>query len=123
MANLSAINAEMYSKAPKKGLKSYIRFSQQFHFNIYQWFGTGDRVGLVELFWMRCGPMMQIVRRGTPWRSGRVGHAEVLEAIRKVNTEKAATAIRADTWAAAGLIRDNIRALTAYKYQVGKRSI
>lgn len=112
-AELQSINAEMYSKVPKEDMKSYLRLNQQFHFKVYQQCGNGDLVDLIELLWMRYGPMMNIVRSGTLSRTGQVRHAEVIDAIKKGNAERAAAAMRADILEAAGPIRETILAMAA----------
>lgn len=107
---LTAINDEMYAQVPLEDTKSYLRLNQRFHFTIYQKCGNADLVDLIELLWMRYGPLMNIVRSGVLSRSGQVRHAEAIEAIREGNSKKASAAIRSDIMEAAGPIRDAIRA-------------
>lgn len=107
-AELEAINNEMYAMVPVGDMKSYLRLNQQFHFKVYQQCGNGDMVDLIELLWMRYGPLMNIVRSGVLSRTGKVRHAEVIEGIREGNPEKAAAAMRADIFEAAGPIREAI---------------
>lgn len=113
---LQSINAEMYSKVPSEDTKSYLRLNQRFHFTIYQHCGNDDLVDLIELLWMRYGPMMNIVRSGVLSRTGQVRHTEAINAIRKGDSEKAAEAMRADISEAAGPIREAIRAIARTAY-------
>lgn len=107
-AELEKINSEMYAKVPQEDIKSYLRLNQRFHFTIYQQSGNDDLVDLIELLWMRYGPIMNIVRSGVLSKSGHIRHAEVIEAIKKGNADKAAAAIRADIVEAAGPISEAI---------------
>lgn len=105
---LEKINSEMYAKVPQEDIKAYLRLNQRFHFTIYQQSGNDDLVDLIELLWMRYGPIMNIVRSGVLSRSGQIRHAEVIEAIRQGDAEKANAAIRADIMEAAGPIGEAI---------------
>lgn len=105
---LAAINREMDAKAETDDRKSYLRLNQQFHFSIYQNCGNEDLIDLIELLWMRYGPLMNIVRSGVLSVSGHVRHAEVIEAIRKGDAPTAAEAVRGDLEEAATAIRKAI---------------
>ena len=107
---LDRINSEMYAKEPQENIKAYLRLNQRFHFTIYQQCGNDDLVDLIELLWMRYGPIMNIVRSGVLSRSGQIRHAEVIEAIKQGNADKATAAIRADIKEAAGPIGEAIAA-------------
>ncbi len=110
---LTAINDEMYAQVPFEDIKSYLRLNQRFHFASYQECGNADLVDLIELLWMRYGPLMNIVRSGVLSRTGQVRHAEAIEAIAEGNSKKASAAIQADIREAAGPIRDAISANSA----------
>jgi len=43
---------------------------------------------LIELLWMRYGPLMNIVRSGVLSRTGQVRHAEAIDAIREGNRRR-----------------------------------
>lgn len=105
---LEKINSEMYAMVPQEDMKSYLRLNQRFHFTIYQHSGNDDLVDLIELLWMRYGPIMNIVRSGVLSKSGHIRHAEVIRAIKNDNAEMAAAAIRADIMEAAGPISEAI---------------
>ncbi|MCW2239413.1 GntR family transcriptional regulator [Azospirillum canadense] len=107
-AELTAINDAMYAKVPSEDIKSYLRLNQQFHFTIYQNCGNSHLVDLIELLWMRYGPLMNVVLSGVLSRTGHIRHAEVIEAIKEGDPEKASAAVRADILEAAGPIRDAI---------------
>ena len=69
-AELEAINAEMDAKVPHEDIKAYLRLNQKFHFLIYQSCGNEELVDIIELLWMRYGPMLNIVRSGVLSKSG-----------------------------------------------------
>ena len=71
---LDGINKEMDAIAPTEDIKSYLRLNQKFHFLVYKSCGNNDLVDLIELLWMRYGPMLSIVRSGVLSRSGHQRH-------------------------------------------------
>jgi DNA-binding GntR family transcriptional regulator len=107
---LKVINAEMYGKPAIDDVKAFLRLNQRFHFTIYQQCGNSDLVDLIELLWMRYGPLMNIVRNGVLSRTGKDHHIEVIQAIRLEDSVEAAAAIRADISEAAAPIRAAIEA-------------
>ncbi|WP_235919345.1 GntR family transcriptional regulator [Aureimonas psammosilenae] len=106
--SLTAINGEMDDKAASDDRKAYLRLNQEFHFSIYQKCGNGDLIDLIELLWMRYGPLMNIVRSGELSVSGHVRHAEAIDAIGRGDAGAAAEAMRADIREAAQAIRPAI---------------
>ena len=107
---MDQINSGMAVLARSDDLKSYLRKNQAFHFTLYEASGNPDMIDLIELLWMRYGPMMSIVRSGVLSGSGYTHHAAVIKAVRDGNAEAAARAIRADLVDAAGAIRQRIEA-------------
>lgn len=110
---LAHIDEEMRATVPRQDTKTYLRLNQQFHFDLYNQCGNDDLVDLIELLWMRYGPLMSIVRSGVLSRTGAVRHAEAIEAIRRGDPEAARTAICADIAEAADAIRAGITAENA----------
>ena len=107
-AELEAINRGMDAEVASEDGKAYLRLNQRFHFTIYRNCGNSDLVDLIELLWMRYGPLMNIVRSSVLSRSGHTRHAEVVDGIKEGNAEKAAAAMRADISEAAKQIRNAI---------------
>ncbi|MFB9985786.1 GntR family transcriptional regulator [Mesorhizobium kowhaii] len=108
VAELEAINAEMDAKVPHEDIKAYLRLNQKFHFLVYQSCGNAELIDLIELLWMRYGPMLNIVRSGVLSKSGHTRHLEVVSGFRKRNPEIAAAAMQSDIRDAAGPIRQAI---------------
>jgi DNA-binding GntR family transcriptional regulator len=107
-AELKKINDEMYGKPALKDVKSFLRLNQRFHFTVYTQCGNPDLVDLIELLWMRYGPLMNVVRNGVLSHTGKTRHLEVIEAFKEEDSKKASAAIRADIAEAAEQIREAI---------------
>lgn len=105
VSELEAITEEMDSKVPSEDMKAYLRLNQKFHFHVYQNCGNADLIDLIELLWMRYGPMLNIVRSGVLSKSGHKRHLEVISGFREADPEAAANAMRADIQDAAVPIR------------------
>lgn len=118
---LKAITEEMDSKVASEEMKAYLRLNQKFHFLVYQNCGNADLVDLIELLWMRYGPMLNIVRSGVLSKSGHKRHLEVISGFGKGDPEFAANAMRADIQDAAVPIRSVIKS-TPGENQGGKES-
>lgn len=104
-ATLAAINDDMYGRSALEDVKSFLRLNQRFHFTVYENCGNADLVDLIELLWMRYGPLLNVVRNGVLSHTGKDRHLELIEAIREENPAKAAVAMRADISEAAASIR------------------
>ena len=108
---LEQINQEMSQVLPQEDMKTYLRLNQKFHFAVYQHCGNDHLVDMIELLWMRYGPLLSIVRSGALSKTGRLRHTEVAEAIRRHDGDAAATAMRADIQEAAVTLRAAILSL------------
>ncbi|MBB3967301.1 GntR family transcriptional regulator [Rhizobium metallidurans] len=93
---LAAITEEMGSKVPNDDFKAYLRLNQQFHFSIYQSCGNSELIDLIELLWMRYGPMLNIVRNGALSKAGQQHHLEIIRALRDRDAKIAAASMQAD---------------------------
>lgn len=107
---LTEINAEMPRHAAAEDLKAYLNANQRFHFTLYAAAGNADLLDMIELLWMRYGPLMSTVRSGVLSRTGANHHQAVINAIRVGNAEAAKDAISADLTDAAAHIRDALMA-------------
>lgn len=106
---LSAIDEEMRRFVPLEDTKTYLRLNQQFHFTLYRACGNEHLVDLIELLWMRYGPLMNIVRSGGLSKSGQLRHSEIIEALRNRNADGLEQSVRADIAEAADAIRKAIQ--------------
>ena len=105
---LQAINLEMDAKVESDDRKGYLRLNQQFHFAIYRQCRNDELIDMIELLWMRYGPLMNIVRSQVLSNTGHNLHAAVINGILNNDPEVAADAIRADIEDAAKAIRTAI---------------
>lgn len=105
---LASIDDDMRSMVPRQDTKTYLRLNQLFHFALYRSSGNDELVDLIEILWMRYGPLMNIVRSGVLSKSGQVRHAEVISAVRQGDPDKANAGICGDIAEAADAIRQNI---------------
>ncbi len=102
---LAEINAEMPQHAAAEDLKAYLNANQRFHFTLYAAAGNDDLLDMIELLWMRYGPLMSTVRSGVLSRTGANHHQAVIDAIRVGDAEAAKGGISADLTDAAAHIR------------------
>lgn len=112
---LEVINAKMDVEATTGDSKKYLELNQRFHFSIYRQCKNPELVDMIELLWMRYGPLMNLVRSGILSISGHDHHAIAISAIRGRNPELAAEAIRNDLRDAAAAIRKAIVDLSGGK--------
>lgn len=111
VTELKAINAEMDVQNEARDIKTYLRLNQRFHFAVYKQCGNSDLVDLIELLWMRYGPLLNVVRStGALSRTGYKWHAEIVDGIIENSPDKAAVALRADIFDAAEAIREPMTA-------------
>ncbi|MEI4488738.1 GntR family transcriptional regulator [Frigidibacter sp. MR17.14] len=102
---LRGIDARMNDPVLQEDIKAYLRLNQQFHFTVYRACGNEDLIDLVELLWMRYGPLMSVVRGGVLSVSGHARHQEVIAALTARDGAAAAAAMQADIGEAAVSIR------------------
>ena len=107
-SDLEAINLEMDAKVASEDRKGYLRLNQQFHFSVYRRCGNAELIDMIELLWMRYGPLMNIVHSKVLSSTGHGLHSAVINGIRNKDAEQAAAAIRADIEDAAVSIREAI---------------
>ena len=107
---LTGINAEMPRHAAAEDLKAYLNANQRFHFTLYAAAGNADLLDMIELLWMRYGPLMSTVRSGVLSRTGANHHQAVIDAVRSGNAEAAQGAISSDLQDAAAHIRAALKA-------------
>jgi DNA-binding GntR family transcriptional regulator len=100
----------MYGTLQQGDVKAFLRLNQSFHFTLYQNCGNSDLVDLIELLWMRYGPLMNVVRNGVLSPTGKDRHLEVIQAVEAEDPVSAAAALRADIADAAATIRAAIEA-------------
>jgi DNA-binding GntR family transcriptional regulator len=116
---LRAINKRMDAGVHSDNAESYLQLNHKFHFAIYRRCGNDHLIDMIELLWMRYGPLMSKVRAGEFSERGHIHHSGVIEGVVAGDAEKAAEAMRNDIADAAVRIRNAIlKSSTAAKPKV-----
>lgn len=103
---LTRTNAIMDVEAarPNPSIKAYLAANHAFHFAIYRASGNSDLVDLIEILWMRYGPLLNLLRRSDVAFFWHARHAELINAVKVDDPDAAVAALTADLEEAATLI-------------------
>lgn len=103
---LTRANAIMDVEAarPTPSIKAYLAANHAFHFAIYTASGNRDLVDLIEILWMRYGPLLNLLRRSDVSFFWHARHAELIDAVKANDPDAAVAALTADLEEAASLI-------------------
>lgn len=112
---LTLTNAIMDVEAarPSPSIKTYLAANHAFHFAIYTASGNRDLVDLIEILWLRYGPLLNLLRRSDVSFFWHAHHADMINAVKAADTEAAVAAITADLEEAANLIARHCQAAQA----------
>lgn len=112
---LTLTNAIMDVEAarPSPSIKTYLAANHAFHFAIYTASGNRDLVDLIEILWLRYGPLLNLLRRSDVSFFWHAHHADLINAVKAADTEAAVAAITADLEEAASLIARHCQAAQA----------
>jgi len=101
-----AMRAESLSDTPDLPLA--VEANKQFHFAVYQAAKSPTLTGIIRALWLKVGPVINLDLRENPERIHTGGavrfHAEVLDAIRRRDPEKARAALASDIQGASDFI-------------------
>lgn len=103
---LTRANAVMDVEAvrPNPSIKAYLAANHAFHFAIYTASGNRDLVDLIEILWLRYGPLLNLLRRSDISFFWHARHAELINAVKANDADAAVAALTADLEEAASLI-------------------
>ncbi len=103
---LAQANALMDVEAarPSPSIKAYLAANHAFHFAIYTASGNLDLVDLIEILWMRYGPVLNLLRRSDVTFFWHARHAELISAVKENDPEAAVAALTADLEEASRLV-------------------
>lgn len=109
IATLTAFRAKMDQllQSDTLNLKAYLRLNQQFHFSIYAIADNPQLMDVIELAWLRYGPMLNMLNGGSArdaLLSGNDDHMEMIEGLRTHDAQRAKDALRSDLLDAASTI-------------------
>lgn len=108
---LATVNDQIDSEAAKRrpSARTYLALNHKFHFTIYRACENDDLTNLIELLWMRYGPLLYLLRRTSLSFSGHYHHAELIDAFRNNDPDAAVAALLADLNDAASTISDYLQ--------------
>ncbi len=106
LERLTRANAIMDVEAarPSPSLKAYLAANHSFHFAAYTASGNRDLVDLIEILWMRYGPLLNLLRRSDVAFFWHARHADLIDAVKADDPDAAVAALTADLEEAASLI-------------------
>ncbi|MET2830963.1 GntR family transcriptional regulator [Mesorhizobium shangrilense] len=95
---LAQINARMDAEAERGalGTRAYLQLNHKFHFSLYERCGNPELVNIIELLWMRYGPLLNLLKATPMSFSGHRHHAEIITAVRAGNVAGAVQNLVAD---------------------------
>lgn len=83
IASLAAIHARLLEAEARGDFATALHCNEQFHFGLCRLAGMPVLLGLVEILWMQCGPLLSHLYAGGPQNRPRHGHLEALEGLRR----------------------------------------
>lgn len=95
---------------PTPNIKSYLAANHAFHFALYNASRNRDLVDLIEILWLRYGPLLNLLRRSDVSFFWHARHAELISAVKANDAGGAVAALTADLEEAASLITLNRQA-------------
>jgi DNA-binding GntR family transcriptional regulator len=98
--------------SPTPRIRIYLAANHDFHFSLYSASGNADLVDLIEILWMRYGPLLNLLRKADAPFFWHGHHADLINAIRADDTEAAVAALQADLRDAATLISQQLEGET-----------
>ncbi|RWA97212.1 GntR family transcriptional regulator [Mesorhizobium sp.] len=95
---LAQINARMDIEAERGalGTRAYLQLNHKFHFSLYERCGNPELVNLIELLWMRYGPLLSLLKATPMSFSGHRHHADIIAAVRSGDSATAVQSLVAD---------------------------
>jgi len=105
------LNAQMdvESQVRAPSLQRYLALNHAFHFAIYEACGNPAMLDLIELLWLRYGPMLHLLRNTRMSFSGHRNHAKIIRGFETGDAELGAQGLDADLTEAASTIADKLR--------------
>ncbi len=89
---------------PSPNIKVYLAANHAFHFAIYRAAGNRDLIDLIEILWMRYGPLLNLLRQSDVSYFWHAHHADLINAVKAGDPDAAVAALTADLEEAASLI-------------------
>lgn len=108
---LATINVRMDREIASKrtDIKRYLALNHEFHFSLYGECGNEDLLNLIEILWLRYGPLLNLLHQSNDELSyGHPNHTLVIDALKGGDRTAAKKAIQSDLKEASHFIRNNL---------------
>lgn len=96
IAALAEVHDAMAAAERGHDFATALQKNEQFHFGLCRLGGMPVLLGLVEILWMQCGPLLSHLYDKGPLAWPRHGHLEVLDGLRRGDSEAARAAVMED---------------------------
>ena len=103
----SMMDTEAASKSPR--IRHYLAANHEFHFALYSASKNKDLVDLIEILWLRYGPLLNLLRKPDVPFFWHGHHVDIINAIKARDADAAVAALNADLNEAASLIAQQLR--------------
>ena len=105
---LESINATMDKEAARKrpSIKNYLAVNHEFHFTIYEQSGNPDLTSIIEILWLRYGPLLNLLRNNGLNFAKHDHHEKIVRAVRVGNPELGVEGLTGDLMEAAVVIKN-----------------
>lgn len=117
IASLHKVHRGLIAAEKARDYQAAVLRNYDFHFGIYRRSGMTQVLAILEMLWMRLGPMLNLYlyRDGTPYSGGGHQHEVVLDALERRDVKALKKAIRDDMLEGG---RNFVRVLTAAEESV-----
>lgn len=93
-----------YATRPVADVKTYLATNCEFHFEIYTRCGNDELISIIELLWMRYGPLLNFLLSKKLSHQDFCHHGELISALKRNDIESACRALAADLEDSASLM-------------------
>jgi DNA-binding GntR family transcriptional regulator len=96
LETLTDLSERAAAAGKRKQLQTALRLNRDFHFTLYGAAESQMLQQMIEMLWLRAGPLLYLTLAEAPVRWNSQHHFEILNALRDQDLEEVARAIKAD---------------------------
>ncbi|ONG45990.1 hypothetical protein BKE38_25920 [Pseudoroseomonas deserti] len=96
IAALAALHDRLVAAEKRRDFATALQTNEAFHFGLCRLAGMPVLLGLLEILWMQCGPLLSHLYAGGAENPPRHGHLEALEGLRRRDAARVRAAIIRD---------------------------
>lgn len=104
LERIRALDNDMKDRAARGAAADYLSLNREFHFVVYRAARSTVLLPIIERLWLRAGPWLNIMREEATLGMGLDHHAELMDALRKGDSDRARRAVAADISDAADIM-------------------